>query len=146
MQYKFKDSPTSWKIWMIVWSIVTLSAFLEPAPLGEQIFIFIIAGMMPLAMIFKPNWTFACSLAWAGLTAFGLMIMIYDGSIADDPYNFMSLIIYLFLYYLKTNEAVLMYVNRGLSKDNSFSTKPAMNEQQDNNLSGFKVVRKTKDK
>ena len=147
MQYKFKDSPTSWKVITLLWSIVALSAFLEPElDLFEILFIFLLTAILPITMLFKPNWTFAVSLVWAGLTVIGIIMLISDGSIADNPSDLLGLIVFVFIYYLKTNEAALMYINHGSTKDNSFSTKPVMNKQQDNNLSGFKVVRKIKDK
>jgi len=97
-------------------------------------------------MLFKPNWTFTASLIWTVVTVIGIIMLILDGSIADSPLDLSGLIVFVFIYYLKTNEAALMYINHGSTKDNSFSTKPVMNKQQDNNLSGFKVVRKIKDK
>ena len=145
MQYKFKDSPTSWKVITLLWSIVALSGFTEP-DLFVAFFVFILTAILPFTMLFKPNWTFTASLIWAVVTVIGIIILILDGSVADSPLNFSGLIVFVFIYYLKTNEAALMYINHGSTKDNSFSTKPVMNKQQDNNLSGFKVVRKIKDK
>tara|TARA_B110000858_G_C17540494_1_gene353325 strand:- start:48 stop:485 length:438 start_codon:yes stop_codon:yes gene_type:complete len=145
MQYKFKDSPTSWKVITLLWSIVALSGFTEP-DLFVAFFVFILTAILPFTMLFKPNWTFTASLIWAVVTVIGIIILILDGSVADSPLNLSGLIVFVFIYYLKTNEAALMYINHGSTKDNSFSTKPVMNKQQDNNLSGFKVVRKIKDK